>query len=451
MPWPPGSATTWPPEGSPWSPVEVPERWRRRTSGRWRRTSTSSRRCSRVLARSRRSSRTSPPGLRWRSPSTTTSSRSPWRRAEYAASASRRGSTGTSHRTSSATASASTSRTPSVRTGCWRGAPPGSWCSRGRRERCRRSSRRRLVCTMPRRTRPGRWSCSWAATTGPSSPRSGRPSPPLRPGAPWSTACTSSTRWRRRRGSAPGTECPRAAGPSSSSARRHEDDTEAHLVGGSLAPGDVAVLGALERRQQVPQLLVVRARHGDGVAGPDVEGLVERDAALVVEVPHRDVEHPPGLRRALVDVDRDGSPEEVHVPRRGSDRGVLPDRSGAALDRPGREWAAEQVQQVGGGGVLTEAALEVRDGHGAVAQPLGPVVPARELDGRRQQHRLQGLLVAALRLGETKTDRALVGPGPGKEVVVHLDDELAACRKWDPDVVRHHPFASAGCPGPHPV
>ena len=111
--------------------------------------------------------------------------------------------------------------------------------------------------------------------------------------------------------------------------------------------------------------------------GPTSRGVVERDAALVVEVPHRDVEHPPGVRRALVDVDRDGPPEEVHVPGRGADRRVLPDRAGAALDRPGRDRAAEQVQQVRGGGLLAEAALEVRDGHGAVAQPLGAVVPAR--------------------------------------------------------------------------
>ena len=83
-----------------------------------------------------------------------------------AASASRRGSTGTSRPTCSATASPSTSPTRCARTACWPARPPGSSCSRARPARCRRSSRRPHRCTTRARVPPCRSSCSSGASTG---------------------------------------------------------------------------------------------------------------------------------------------------------------------------------------------------------------------------------------------------------------------------------------------
>src|SRR5687768_13860273 len=64
-------------------------------------------------------------------------------------------------------------------------------------------------------------------------------------------------------------------------------DSEAHLVGRSLAPEDVARLSGPERR-------VVAARDPHDVAGLRRDGLLEQVGGLPVEAPPRDLEQQAG-------------------------------------------------------------------------------------------------------------------------------------------------------------
>ena len=157
-------------------------------------------------------------------------------------------------------------------------------------------------------------------------------------------------------------------------------DAQAHLVGGALAPHDVPVGLALERRQLVAQPLDVPAGDLDGVdrrrACTGLIGL----AALVVEVPDRDVEEGPRPRRAGVDLDLDRAAEQVHVAGDAADRRRL-GRSVRVHDvhlAGARLAAAEEVEQVvGDARPVAEPRLDVGDA--ASRSHSGPsVVPARQ-------------------------------------------------------------------------
>ena len=124
---------------------------------------------------------------------------------------------------------------------------------------------------------------------------------------------------------------------------------------------------------------------------------VERDrldrlGALVVEVPHRDVEDGPRPRRARIDLDLDRAAQQVHVTGDGPDRR----RSGCmvrvqvvtSVSRCSPHSTFSQLFGLAGTGA--EAVHHVRDGRRAVAQRVvGVAGTARQLDGRRQQHGLQ--------------------------------------------------------------
>ena len=101
--------------------------------------------------------------------------------------------------------------------------------------------------------------------------------------------------------------------------------------------------------------------------------------------------------------------------------------------------------------LLAEALLQVGDRHGAVAQALGAVLAAGQLDRRRQQHRLQRLPVGPLGLRQSQPHGAAVGAVAGQQVVVHLHDQLGAGSQRDADVVGHHPLTATGRPGADPV
>ena len=109
---------------------------------------------------------------------------------------------------------------------------------------------------------------------------------------------------------------------------------EAHLVGGALAPHDVPLGLALERRQQVAQHWSCRQVTRTVSPGLQVHRL-DRPGALVVEVPDRDVEHRPRPRGAGVHLDLDRAAEQVHVPGGRPDRRRLRDRPVAGLHRAG--------------------------------------------------------------------------------------------------------------------
>ena len=118
---------------------------------------------------------------------------------------------------------------------------------------------------------------------------------------------------------------------------------------------------------------------------------------------------------------------------------------------PGSSGPHSRCRRSAVAGSLTEALLDVGHGDGPTAHPLRPVPPARELDRRGQEHRLEGLLVAARRLGEPQPHGAAVRPRATQQVVVHLHDELRARRERDADVIGHHPLPTARGPGGDPV
>ena len=112
--------------------------------------------------------------------------------------------------------------------------------------------------------------------------------------------------------------------------------------------------------------------------------------------------------------------------------------------------AAQQVEQVGGGGLLAEAALEVGDCEGPVAQPLPAVVAAGQLDRGGEQHRLQRLLVRAL--PPTGAAARCSGPRRSPRGGCSAPARRAGCRlERDADVVGHDPLAATGRPRPDPV
>src|SRR5690606_28964667 len=114
----------------------------------------------------------------------------------------------------------------------------------------------------------------------------------------------------------------------------------------AFAPDDVAVLAVfLEGWQQVAEPLGVGASDPHGVAAvqSDRPG---RHAALVVEVPDRDVQNRLGPRRTGVGLDLDRLAEQVHMPGDAAHGLALLDLAGAALGLPYRLAAAEQMQVV---------------------------------------------------------------------------------------------------------
>ena len=118
---------------------------------------------------------------------------------------------------------------------------------------------------------------------------------------------------------------------------------------------------------------------------------------------------------------------------------------------PGSTGPQSRCSRSARAGRLPEPLGGVGDGDDPAAQARGAVVPAGQLDRRRQEHRLEGLLAAAGGLGEPEPDGAAVGSGAGEQVVVHLHDEPGARRQRDADVVGHHPLAAAGRPRTDPV
>jgi len=135
----------------------------------------------------------------------------------------------------------------------------------------------------------------------------------------------------------------------------------------------------------------------------------------------------------------------------GADESGLPHGACARLGGSWLEWPAQQVQEVGGGDLLAEARPDVGHGGRAGAQLTGRALAARQLDGRREEHRLERRLLARTCGAEPQPGRALVRATARQEVVVDLHDDLGALGQRNADVVAQHPLSPARRPCRDPL